>query len=153
MVKCPKCGHINPDTAKGCGKCAYEFTESDKASNSKVSNSKSSNTMIIVVIAIVVIIAVVGVFASGMLSSSDTSADDNSQTVAPIVENDTSDVDTQQSNSDDSAAEYWASAKTDKFHLPTCEWAEKISEDNKIVYTSRDDAISDGKQPCSVCNP
>ena len=154
MVKCPECGHINPDTAEGCGNCGKDLPKVDKkASDVKSSTKKSSNTMIIAVIAIVVIIAIVGVFASGMFSSHDTSGS-SSQSVAPTVDNNTtSSVNTQNSSSHNSASEYWASAKTDKFHLPTCEWAEKISDNNKVVYQSRNDAIADGKQPCSVCNP
>ena len=103
--------------------------------------------MIIAVIAVVVIIAVVGVVASGMLSGDASTANDTKQndTVNPIVEK----GDSSASN----ATEYWASAKAEKFHLPTCEWAEKISDDNKIIYHSRDDAIEDGKVPCGACNP
>ena len=153
MVKCPECGHINPDTATGCGNCGADLPKVNKeASTAQSSNKKSSNTMIIAVIAVVVIIAIVGVFASGMFSSNDASGG-SSQSVAPIVDDNASDVNTQNSSSDNSAGEFWASSKTDKFHLPTCEWAEKISDNNKIVYHSRDDAIADGKQPCSVCNP
>lgn len=154
MVKCPECGHINPDTATGCGNCGKDLPKVDKeSSNVKSSTKKSSNTMIIAVIAIVVIVAIVGVFASGMFSSHDSSGS-SSQSVAPTVDNNTtSSVNTQNSSSHNSASEYWASAKTDKFHLPTCEWAEKISDNNKVVYQSRNDAIADGKQPCSVCNP
>ena len=40
-----------------------------------------------------------------------------------------------------------------KFHYPSCEWAQKISDANKIVYHSRDDAVADGKVPCTACNP
>ena len=153
MVKCPECGHINPDKATGCGNCGADLPKVDKeASDVKSSNKKSSNNMIIAVIAIVVIIAIVGVFASGMFSSHDASGS-SSQSVAPTADNNTSSVNTQNSNSHNSANEYWASSKTGKFHLPTCEWAEKISDNNKIVYQSRNDAIADGKQPCSVCNP
>lgn len=52
-----------------------------------------------------------------------------------------------------SSAEYWASEKSDKFHNPGCEWAQKISSKNKVVFHSRDEAISAGYNPCSVCNP
>lgn len=149
MVRCPKCGTKNPDHAKGCVKCGENLTNIQK-------NDKSSNNKIIAVIAIVVIIAIVGVVASGMLSTNTTDnvvVKDNSEVVTPVADNQT-DNNTSDSNSDESeSGEYWASSKTDKFHLPTCEWAEKISGNNKIVYHSRDDAIEDGKIPCSVCNP
>lgn len=48
---------------------------------------------------------------------------------------------------------YWASVKTNSFHKPSCEWAQKISDDNKIVFHSRQDALNSGRQPCEVCNP
>ena len=63
----------------------------------------------------------------------------------------TSDAPAQDSSSD--SGEYWASAKSDKFHRPDCEWAQKISSKNKKVYHSRDDAIAAGNVPCEVCNP
>lgn len=142
MIRCPKCGHKNPDNAKGCGNCGVELP-------AKPSKSNSSNTKIIVVVAIIAIIAIVGVFASGMLSntpSDNVNVDDKSDVVSPVVDNNTSD-------DDSSSTVYWASSKAEKFHLPTCEWAQKISESNKIVYHSRDEAIDDGKVPCTACNP
>ena len=143
VIRCPKCSHSNPDYAKGCQNCGYDFTK-------KKTMSKSFNTKIIAAVAIIVVIAIVGVLASGMLSSgtSDSvTSNSNSEVVAPVADNNTSD------DTSSSATEYWASAKADKFHLPTCEWAEKISDNNKIVYHSRDDAVDDGKVPCGVCNP
>lgn len=152
MVKCPSCGEILSQKDKRCPKCGYKLTK-----NVADTSKKGPTNKIIAIIAIVVIIAIVAVIASGIFSNDnavdDTSANnDNSDVVAPISEDDS------QSSAGDSqktaeSTEYWASAKADKFHLPTCEWAEKISDDNKIVYQSRDDAIADGKEPCGVCNP
>lgn len=153
MIRCPNCGHSNPDHAEGCGECGHDLTEKKSTSKSKSknkSNSKSFNTKIIAVVAIIVVIAIAAVLASGMLSSntSDTATSDSkSEVVAPVADNNTSD------SSSSSATEYWASAKAEKFHLPTCEWAQKISDSNKIVYHSRSDAIDDGKVPCTACNP
>ena len=48
---------------------------------------------------------------------------------------------------------YVCSQKSDKFHLPDCEWAQKINPKNKITYNSRDAAVADGRIPCQVCNP
>ena len=142
MVKCPKCGEVLTENDKTCPVCGYQL--------SSVKESKFNNK-ILAVIAIIVVIAIVGVLASGMFStdnsSGDVSVNDNSDSVKNVKE------DSSNSNSTSASSEYWASAKTDKFHLPTCEWAEKISEDNKIIYTSREDAIADGKEPCGVCNP
>ena len=143
LVRCPKCNHRNPDNAKGCSNCGAELPV-------KQSKSNSSNTKIIAVVAIIVIIAIVGVVASGMLSNSpsdNVNVDDKSNVVSPVADNNTSDKDSS------SHTEYWASAKAEKFHLPTCEWAQKISDSNKVVYQSRNDAIEDGKVPCTACNP
>ena len=50
-------------------------------------------------------------------------------------------------------AGYIASAHSNKFHYPNCRYVNQISEDNIVAYSSRDDAITDGKEPCSVCQP
>lgn len=49
--------------------------------------------------------------------------------------------------------EYWASAKSNKFHLPSCTWAQKISRGNRIVFKSREEALKAGYQLCQVCKP
>lgn len=57
------------------------------------------------------------------------------------------------SSSSSSSQTFWASKNSDKFHDPSCEWAQKISGKNKVVFNSRDKAISAGYRPCEVCNP
>ena len=57
------------------------------------------------------------------------------------------------SSSSSSGATYWASSKSGKFHLPSCEWAQKIYGGNKVVFHSRDEAINSGYVPCQVCGP
>ena len=43
--------------------------------------------------------------------------------------------------------------KTDKFHrAQTVNGLQKISDNNKIVYHSRQEALDSGRQPCEVCN-
>ena len=59
----------------------------------------------------------------------------------------------QKTSSSSSGATYWGSSNSGKFHNPSCEWAQKISSKNKVVFHSRDEAISSGYQPCSVCSP
>ena len=147
MIECPKCGYENPDGAKGCENCGYDLTKTD---NNASKSTFSNKNMIIAIVAIVAVIAVIGILASGMLSdnSDNVAVESDSQSVEPAIEDTSSNDD-----SSSSSSEYWASDKTDKFHLPTCEWAEKISDENKIIYSSREDAIADGKEPCSVCNP
>ena len=48
---------------------------------------------------------------------------------------------------------YVASAERNIFHKPSCRWVKKISEQNLIGFTSRDDAIKSEKRPCKTCQP
>lgn len=48
---------------------------------------------------------------------------------------------------------YVASVNSDKFHVPSCRYADNISDENRVYYDSRGDALSDGKSPCSSCSP
>ena len=48
---------------------------------------------------------------------------------------------------------YIASANSHKFHYPSCRWGKKISDKNKVTFNSRSDAISQGYEPCKVCQP
>ena len=57
------------------------------------------------------------------------------------------------SSSSSSGQTYWASSNSDKFHNPSCEWAQKISSKNKVVFNSREEALNAGYQPCQVCGP
>lgn len=148
MVKCDNCGEENSSDAVRCKKCGKSF-DSKKGG--------LSNTKIIAIVAIIVVIAIVGVFASGILTKAP--AQNDAQAVAPqqspATNNTTSVSNNTTSTNDSSSASstYVASAKTDKFHRPDCEWAQQISGSNKITYSSRDQAIAAGKTPCSVCNP
>lgn len=53
----------------------------------------------------------------------------------------------------DSSSGYVGSVNSDKFHYPHCSYAGKIKDNNKVYFSSRDDAISSGYKPCSHCNP
>lgn len=139
MVKCDKCGAENVADAVRCKKCAQPF-------NSK--KEGSSNTKLIAIIAIVVIIAIVGVFAMGIFSNNNNAQVQSSEPTQSNVSNNTTN---NSSNSNQPICV--SSANSDKFHKPDCEWAQKISDKNKITYPSRDKAIDAGKVPCSVCNP
>ncbi|VVB73091.1 Metal binding domain of Ada [uncultured archaeon] len=45
------------------------------------------------------------------------------------------------------------SIKSNKYHYPSCQWAEKIKPENKIWFSSSADARAQGYSPCKVCNP
>ena len=144
MDYCPNCGAKVSSSDKRCKKCGHEL-------------KNNSSKLIIGVIIAVVIIAIAGILASGMFSQdindstvADTSNNQNSVS-EDISNDDSSSKSSDKSSSGDTV--YWASAKTDKFHLPTCEWGQKIDDSNKIVFNSREDALASGREPCSVCNP
>ena len=48
---------------------------------------------------------------------------------------------------------YVASAKSNKYHYPTCEWALKIKAENLMTFNSAGEALEAGYVPCKVCNP
>lgn len=51
------------------------------------------------------------------------------------------------------SAEYWGSARSDKYHYPTCRWDKKILTTNLVVFSSPEDARAAGYIPCKVCKP
>ena len=59
------------------------------------------------------------------------------------------------SNLNIDAAEYnfVASKSSEVFHRSDCRWAQNISQENLIVYDSREEAMKAGKRPCKTCNP
>ncbi|WP_067043852.1 thermonuclease family protein [Methanobrevibacter sp. YE315] len=56
------------------------------------------------------------------------------------------------SGSGDSGS-YIGNSNSGKFHKNTCKWGQKTAEHNRVYFNSRNDAISQGYQPCKVCNP
>jgi micrococcal nuclease len=51
------------------------------------------------------------------------------------------------------SASYIGNKNSKKFHLPDCQWAEKIAPGNRVYFKSRDEAIKAGYEPCKVCKP
>ena len=141
MKECPKCGKPIDKGSNFCRHCKADLTEMSKKKDEPKKNVFSNKLVIAIIIVVIAVVAVA--FASGMFSSNDTSVNDDSSSDSAQVNSDSS----------DEGHVYWASVKGEKFHKPNCEWAQKISEDNKIVYHSRQDAIDDDKIPCGECNP
>ena len=48
---------------------------------------------------------------------------------------------------------YIGNSNTHKFHLPSCSSCGRIAERNRVTFSSRDEAISQGFVPCKNCNP
>jgi len=49
--------------------------------------------------------------------------------------------------------QFVGSTKSDKYHYPSCRWAEKILPENEIWFASSEEARAAGYVPCGVCNP
>lgn len=114
-----------------------------------IASDKKGGFNPILIVAIIAIVAIVALGAGLLLGGS---GDES----APVVNNTTETKDVAEDVNPAPASSnvtYVCSQKSDKFHLPDCEWAQKISPKNKITYNSRDAAISDGRIPCQVCNP
>lgn len=59
---------------------------------------------------------------------------------------------TKYTSSSDSA-KYIGNANSGKFHNSGCKAIRKMSEHNKIFFSSRNDAVNQGYTPCKICNP
>ena len=141
-----------------------------KAEKNEVHNDKKpeegdgmdKKTLVLGIVAIVAILVIALAFfgtvmnntSSDLQGTSQVSSSSGDNAAVSTSGNNTSEKSVSSSNTGKSSGTvYWASVKTDKFHKPSCEWAQKISDDNKIVYNSRQEALNSGKQPCDVCNP
>lgn len=61
--------------------------------------------------------------------------------------------DTSSQSSGSSGQSFVGSTKSNKYHYPSCQWAQKIKPSNEIWFTSSEDARAHGYVPCKVCNP
>jgi len=48
---------------------------------------------------------------------------------------------------------YVGSAKSNKYHYPTCQWARKIKPANLVTFKTTGEALGAGYIPCKVCKP
>lgn len=48
---------------------------------------------------------------------------------------------------------YVGSSHSNKYHKPECVWAERISPENEVWFSSKEDAETKGYVPCKVCKP
>lgn len=96
-------------------------------------------------------------YATGKSSYKDTQYTSNQDTSE--VEENTGYADNNTINSEDDdqiyiQSEYILNTSTKRFHFPTCPNAEKISDDNKEIYSGkREELIQKGYEPCGNCNP
>lgn len=52
-----------------------------------------------------------------------------------------------------SEGSYVGSVKSDKYHYPSCRWAQNINPENKIWFGSVAEAKAAGYSPCGTCRP
>ena len=57
------------------------------------------------------------------------------------------------SSSSSGSGSYVGNANSGKFHIASCGSVDKMSEANKVFFSSRDEAINQGYVPCKRCNP
>lgn len=74
-----------------------------------------------------------------------------SQPVAPVVQQPAQTQPTAPAVT--TTGKYVGSKTSDKYHLPGCRYAEKITSENKIWFKDAADAISQGYEACGVCKP
>lgn len=63
---------------------------------------------------------------------------------------------TSSSHSSDASSDsgsYVGNANSGKFHVSGCNSVGKMSEKNKVFFSSRQEAINQGYVPCKICNP
>ena len=48
---------------------------------------------------------------------------------------------------------YVGSSESDVFHLPSCRYVDQILPENKITFSTRQEAIDAGYRACLVCKP
>ncbi len=50
-------------------------------------------------------------------------------------------------------AAYIGNSHTHTFHRPDCSSVARMSDKNKVTFSSREEAVSAGYDPCEICNP
>jgi len=48
---------------------------------------------------------------------------------------------------------YVGSKNSNKYHYPTCKWAQRIKPENLVTFKSAQEAQAAGYVPCKVCKP
>ena len=59
----------------------------------------------------------------------------------------------QAQNTGNTTAVYIGNSNSMKFHRPNCSSVSKMSDSNKVEFSTRDEAIGAGYEPCQICNP
>lgn len=57
------------------------------------------------------------------------------------------------SSGETAAAGYVGNKNSHVFHLPSCGGVKSMNEKNKVIFSTREDAVNAGYTPCGSCNP
>ncbi len=87
------------------------------------------------------------------LAFSESAIDDNSRSVAGVLDLAHSVDHAQDATVKASEKVFVGSIKSNKYHYPICQWAQKIKPENEIWFSSSQDARNQGYVPCKVCSP
>ena len=79
-------------------------------------------------------------------SSRETTAVEQGAAVLPAIQSRDSSASTEVA-----AGQYVASKNSDKYHFPWCSGAQRIKEENKVWFQSREEALAAGYTPASNC--
>jgi methylphosphotriester-DNA--protein-cysteine methyltransferase len=52
-----------------------------------------------------------------------------------------------------SSQRYIGSRSSDKYHKPSCRWAESINSTNRVYFKNPEEAEHKGYEPCKTCKP
>ena len=74
-------------------------------------------------------------------------------TPTPTSQNTYVHTQTDKSSSASDSGSYIGNSNSGKFHEASCKWGQKTAEHNRVYFKSRDLAVSQGYQPCKICNP
>jgi len=77
----------------------------------------------------------------------------NLDTSEAIQDTSSSSSSSSSSDSSTSSGRYVGSINSNKYHYPSCYWAQQINLSNEIWFTSKADAEAHGYVPCKVCKP
>ena len=71
----------------------------------------------------------------------------------PVSNHTSTSTDSSSDTSSSSAGTYIGNSNSHKFHHPSYKSVSKMSEKNKVTFSSRQEAINQGYTPCKICNP
>jgi methylphosphotriester-DNA--protein-cysteine methyltransferase len=55
--------------------------------------------------------------------------------------------------SHNASGQFVGSKNSDVYHYPSCTYAQRIKDSNKIWFSNSQDARNHGYRPCQVCHP